>query len=163
MSKKHRGHANGDPVTYQTPLPAGGVQMETFLPWTLVRRGLKKQVITPLDAPQEFLDEALRERQVREMAQDTLLMRALGLAHHWQRLLDEGRFSSMTEIAAAEGIDLGQASKMSRLAQLAPDIIEQFMAGKQPRRLTLMWFQRNRLMVDWQAQRQLMATFEEDV
>ena len=32
------------------PLPAGGVQMETFLPWTLVRRGLKKQVITPLDA-----------------------------------------------------------------------------------------------------------------
>ena len=43
MSKKHRGHAKGDPVTYQTPLPAGGVQMETFLPWTLVRRGLKKQ------------------------------------------------------------------------------------------------------------------------
>ncbi|MFN9709429.1 MAG: LacI family transcriptional regulator, partial [Burkholderiales bacterium] len=59
-------------------MPAGGVQMETFLPWTLVRRGLKKQVITPLD-------EAFRERQVREMAQDTPLMRALGLAHHWQR------------------------------------------------------------------------------
>lgn len=78
--------------------------METFLPWTQVRRGLKKQVITPLDAPQEFLDEAQRERQVREMAQDTPLLRALGLAHHWQRLLDEGRFSSMTEIAAAEGI-----------------------------------------------------------
>ena len=38
--------------------------METFLPWTLVRRGLKKQVITPFDAPQEFLDEACRERQV---------------------------------------------------------------------------------------------------
>ena len=50
-----------------------------------------------------------------------------------------------------------------RLTLLAPDIIEQFMAGKQPRRLTLMWFQRNRLMVDWHAQRQLMATFEEDV
>jgi hypothetical protein len=98
--------------------------LETFLPWTLVRRGLKKQVITPLDAPQEFLGEARREQQVREMAQDTPLMRALGLAHQWQRLLDEGRFSSMTEIAAAEGIDLGQASKMSRLVQLAPDLIE---------------------------------------
>lgn len=44
MSLKHRGRAKGDPVTYQTPLPAGGVQMETFLPWTLVRRGLKKQI-----------------------------------------------------------------------------------------------------------------------
>jgi hypothetical protein len=26
-----------------------------------------------------------------------------------------------------------------------------------------MWFQRNRLMVDWHAQRQLMSSFEEDV
>ncbi len=43
MSRQHRGRATGDPVTYQTPLPAGGVQLETFLPWTLVRRGLKKQ------------------------------------------------------------------------------------------------------------------------
>jgi hypothetical protein len=56
-------------------------------------------------------------------------MRALGIAHHWQRLLDEGRFSSMTEIAAAEGVDLGQASKMSRLAQLAPDLIEGIALG----------------------------------
>lgn len=124
MSKKHRGHAKGDPVTYQTPLPAGGVQLETFVPWTLVKRGFKKQVITPLDAPQEFLSEALRERQVREMAQDTPLMRALGLAHHWQRLMDEGRFASITEIAEAEGLDLGRASRIARLAQLAPSIIE---------------------------------------
>ena len=64
MSKKHRGHAKGDPVTYQTPLPAGGVQMETFLPWTLVRRGLKKQVITPFDAPREFLDRRIQEDMI---------------------------------------------------------------------------------------------------
>ena len=120
MSLRHRGRAKGDPVTYQTPLPAGGVQMETFLPWTLVRRGLKKQVITPLDAPQEFLDEAQRERQMRDMAQDAPLLRALGHAHHWQRLLDEGRFSSMTEIAAAEGIDLGQASKIESTGATCP-------------------------------------------
>ena len=31
------------------------------------------------------------------------------------------------------------------------------------RRLTLMWFQRNRLAVDWQAQRRIIANFEEDV
>ena len=109
MSKKHRGHPKGDPVTHQTPLSAGGVQMETSLPWTLVRRGLKKQVITPLDAPQEFLDDARRERQVLEMAQDTLLMHALGLAHHWQRLLDEQRAATVAEIAEAEGMDVTQA------------------------------------------------------
>ena len=82
MSKKHRGRFKGDPVTYQLPNPAGGVQLETFVPWTLVKRGLKKQVITPLDAPQEFLSEATRERAARSAAQDTALMRAIGLAHH---------------------------------------------------------------------------------
>ncbi len=60
--------------------------METFLPCTLFRRGQKKQVIAPFDEPQEFPDEARHERLVREMEQDTPLMRALGLAHHWQRL-----------------------------------------------------------------------------
>ena len=129
MNNKHRGQVKGEPITYQTPLPAGGVQMETFLPWTLVRRGLKKQVITPLDAPQAFLDEARRERQGRAGAQDTPLLRALGLAHHWQRLLDAGRFRSLTEIAQAEGIDLGQASKIIRLTQLAPELTEAVVQG----------------------------------
>ena len=39
MSKKHRGRFKGNPVTYQLPNPAGGVQLETFAPWTLVKRG----------------------------------------------------------------------------------------------------------------------------
>lgn len=48
MSKKNRGRFRGDPVTYQLPSPAGGAQLETFVPWTLVKRDLKKRVITPL-------------------------------------------------------------------------------------------------------------------
>lgn len=155
MSLKHRGRAKGGPVTYQTPLPAGGVQLETFLPWTLVRRGLKKQVITPLDAPQEFLDEAQRQRAIREANQDAPLMRALGLAHHWQRLLDEGRFGSMTEIAAAEGIDLGQASKMFKLAQLAPDLIEAAALGHLP--VSVSQLLRGQLSASWRAQREALV------
>ncbi|MEF8729543.1 MAG: hypothetical protein V5B34_15255 [Accumulibacter sp.] len=80
-------------------------------------------------SPQEFVSDAAREREARAAGEDSALLRTLGLAHHWQRLLDEGRFSSMTEIAAVEGIDLGQASKMSRLAQLAPDLIEALALG----------------------------------
>ena len=37
---------------------------------------------------------------------------------------------------------------------------DQLMAGRQPRRLTLMWFQRNPLPVDWQAQRDIITNFE---
>lgn len=124
MSKKHRGHIKGDPVTYQAPLPAGGVQLETFIPWTLVKRGCKKQVVTPLDAPQEFLPEARQERDARSAAQDTALMRALGLAYHWQRLLDEQRAASVAEIAEVEGINVTQVRRVMRLTLLAPEVVE---------------------------------------
>jgi hypothetical protein len=91
MSRKHYGKQTGRPITHELSAPAGGMRLETFVPWTLVKRGYKKQVITPLDAPQEFLSEATREREARAAAQDTALMRALGLAYPWQRLLDEQR------------------------------------------------------------------------
>mgnify|MGYP000243419826 FL=1 len=124
MSKKHRGRFKGDPVTYQLPNPAGGVRLETFVPWTLVKRGIKKQVITPFDAPQQFLSEATREREARAAAQDTSLMRALGLAHHWQRLLDEQRAASVAEIARDEGMDVTQVRRLLRLTLLAPEVLE---------------------------------------
>ncbi len=124
MSKKHRGRFKGDPVTYQLPNPAGGVRLETFVPWTLVKRGIKKQVITPFDAPQQFMSEATREREARAAAQDTSLMRALGLAHHWQRLLDEQRAASVAEIARAEGMDVTQVRRLLRLTLLAPEVLE---------------------------------------
>ncbi|MFZ4703486.1 MAG: hypothetical protein ACOYMG_25875, partial [Candidatus Methylumidiphilus sp.] len=38
--------------------------------------------------------------------------------------LDEGKYRSLTEIAAVEGIDLGQASRTAQLARLAPGIVE---------------------------------------
>ncbi len=129
MSKKHRGRFKGDPVTYQLPNPAGGVQPDTFVPWTLVKRGFKKQVITPLDAPQEFLSEATREREARSAAQDTALMRALGLAHHWQRLLDEQRATSVAEIAEAEGMDVTQVRRVMRLTLLAPEVVERLVGS----------------------------------
>lgn len=128
MSRKHYGKQTGRAITHELPAPAGGVRLETFVPWTLVKRGFKKQVITPLDAPQEFLSEACRERETRAAAQDSALMRSLGLAHHWQRLLDEKRASSVAEIAEAEGMDVTQVRRVMRLTLLAPDVVE-WLAG----------------------------------
>lgn len=131
MSQIPRGRLMGDPVTYHRPSPAGGVRLETFVPWTLVKRGPKMQVITPLDAPQEFLPEAARERETRAALQDTdtALMRALGLAHHWQHLLDVQRVASVAEIAEAEGIDVTQVRRLMRLNLLAPEVIERLVSS----------------------------------
>ena len=128
-SKKHYGKQTGRPITHELPTPAGGVRLETFVPWTLVRRGLKKQVITPLDAPQEFLAEAKQERAAQAAAQDSALMRALGLAHHWQRLLDEDRSTSVAAIAKAEGMDVTQVRRIMRLTLLAPAVIERLVGA----------------------------------
>jgi hypothetical protein len=124
MARKDRGALTGDPVTYEVPSPAGGVRMETFIPWTLVKRGVKRQVIAPIDAPEAFQVEAAAEQRERLAVEDTPLIRALGLAHYWQRLLDEGKYRSITAIAAAEGLDLGHANRIARLTQLAPDVVD---------------------------------------
>ena len=128
-SKKHYGKQTGRPITHELPTPAGGVRLETFVPWTLVRRGLRKRVITPLDAPQEFLSEAALERKEKTAAQDTALMRALGLAHHWQRLLNEERAASVADIATAEGMDVTQVRRVMRLTLLAPEVIERLVGA----------------------------------
>ena len=128
-SKKHYGKQTGRPITHELPTRAGGVRLETFVPWTLVRRGLKKRVITPLDAPQEFLAEAKQERVAQAAAQGSALMRALGLAHHWQHLLDEQRVASVAEIAEAEGMDVTQVRRVMRLTPLAPEVIERLMGA----------------------------------
>lgn len=51
-------------------------------------------------------------------------MRALGLAHHWQRLLDEQRAASVAEIAEAESMDVTQVRRVMRLTLLAPEVLE---------------------------------------
>ena len=124
MARKDKGMLTGMPVTYQIPAPAGGVQMETFIPWTLVKRGVRRQVITPIDAPEQFEKEAVVERSAHKHAKESPLIRALGLAHYWQRLLDDGKYQSLTEIAAAEGSDRGQVSRTAQLIRLAPEIVE---------------------------------------
>ena len=71
--------------------------------------------------------EAASERTNRKAAQSKPLIRALGLAHYWQRLLDEGKFRSITDIAAAEGIDVTQARRLLRLTLLAPVVVTQLL------------------------------------
>ena len=159
MGKKDIGKVIGAPVTRQTPSPAGGVQMETYIPWTLVKRGVRRKVITPFDTPIEFIDEATREHQQRELEQPSPLLRALGLAHHWQRLLDDGRFGSLTEIAAAEEMNLSQASRIAKLAYLDPKIIHASLrAGS---KMALEHFIRGgALPTEWAAQRARLGPYQ---
>lgn len=155
MVKKDIGKFTGEAVTFQIPNPAGRVKMETFIPWTLVKRGMRRKIITPLDAPQAFADESAQEREARIAAQDSALVRALGLAHHWQRLLDDGRFTSMTEIAQAEGLNPGRVSIIARLVHLAPDVVESCLTEGSGIALEHL-IRSGSLPLDWQQQRRMI-------
>jgi len=159
MAKKHTGLLTGAPVTYQTPSPAGGVQMETFIPWTLVKRGVRRQVITPIDAPQEFVVEAALERRGHKVAQDTPLIRALGLAHYWQRLLDDGKVQTIGDIARLEEMDVTQVRRLLRLALLAPSLLETIVARAELTSIKLEFVLRRSMPDDWHVQRVLLAAW----
>ena len=48
-----------------------------------------------------------------------------------QRMLDEGQYASITEMAEAERLDRGYMGWLLRLRLLAPDIIEAMLDGRQ--------------------------------
>ncbi len=71
------------------------------------------------------------------MRGDPALVKALARAFRYQRLLDEGRYASISEMAAAERIERGYLGRLLRLTLLAPDVVEAILDGRQPRNLGL--------------------------
>jgi hypothetical protein len=55
---------------------------------------------------------------------DGTLVKALARAWRWQRMLDEGVYTSVSEIGDAETISKSYVSRILRLALLAPDLVE---------------------------------------
>ena len=130
MPRRAEGRLTGQPVTTEIPQPAGGVKLVTFIPWTLVKRGMKREIITPIETPEAFTVEVAEERQKKKTEQLSPVVRALGLAYYWQSLLDEGKFASLTEIARAEGIDRAYVPRVFKLTRASPTVVEQALVGR---------------------------------
>ena len=83
-------------------------------------------------------------------------------AFYWQQLLDDGMVGSGSGsgIAIREGLHHSTVNELLRLTLLEPAIIQAILAGKQPRCMSLLWFQRNPLPTDWVAQREAVAAFD---
>ena len=77
-------------------------------------------------------------------------MKAFVRALRWQRMLESGNYTSLTELAAAEKINLSYLSRVLRLTLLAPEIVEAIMDGRQPAEVTLPGLM-NGFPVEWGA------------
>ena len=105
-----------------------GTTIVVDIPMQWKRRGGRKVIIAP-DGGDAWAPAKPRP--------DETLIRALARAHRWKRMLEEGTHGSVSEIAEAEKIDRSYVNRLLRLTLLAPDIVEEILDGRQPKRMQL--------------------------
>lgn len=117
--------------------------MTIHVPFRIVKRGGRKEMRLP-------------EGAVAPRGVDSALVKALGRAFRWKRILESGEFATIAELAESEGIAPSYMTRVLRLTLLAPEIIEATLAGSHVPGMTLA-----RVLepfpVEWKRQRALLS------
>lgn len=121
-----------------------GDTITVFIPLKWKRRGGRKVIIAPAGG------DAWAPAKPRR---DETLIRALARAHRWKRMLEDGSYASIVELAQAEKINRAYVCRLLNLTMLAPEIVEAVLDGKQPKGMMLEGMVRV-LPTDWIKQRQ---------
>jgi len=125
-------------------LSADGRTLLVRIPFTLQRRGGRKQVVTPANAV-PWIPRAPRV--------DATLIKAVVRGHRWLEMLESGRYATLRELAKAEKINESYLGRILRLTLLSPDIIKSILSGQQTRTLVLADFFKP-FPLDWEKQKQ---------
>lgn len=119
----------------------------TFVPLAIKRRHSSKLIVPP--AGTTF---------VRTTSTfDLPLIRTIGKAFFWQKMIDTSEVANATELARRFKLEPGWVSEVLRMTRLAPDIIRAILEGRQPRHLNLhaMRGRQTEIPLDWDEQRRL--------
>ena len=108
-------------MTRAAPIPE---TLALHVPFRILKRGGRKEIRLPADVP-------LCQRT------DNTLVKALGRAWRWKRMLASGEFTTIAELAGHEGIAPSYLSRVLRLTLLAPDIVEAILEGRHEPEVTL--------------------------
>jgi hypothetical protein len=131
-------------VTQGVETRLDGDTLVVRVPMRFQRRGGRKRIVAPDGG------EIVPTSKPRP---DGTLVKALARAWRWQRLLDDGVYSSVSEVGDAEDISKSYVSRILRLALLAPDIVEAIVAGRTNQSLMLETLERP-LPASWAEQRE---------
>ena len=94
------------------------------VPFRIVKRGGRKEMILPPGAP--------AQRKI-----DNTMVKALARAFRWKRMLESGHFATIGDLASKEGIASSYMTRVMRMTLLAPEIIEAIVEGRQGPEVTL--------------------------
>ena len=124
-------------------------QRVTLVPLTIKRRQNRKLLIPPTPETSAVTAGGL----------DAPMIKTLGKAFYWKRLLEEGRYPTTTDLARALKLEPGWVAEVLRMTMLAPDIVEAIFEGRQPRHLNLHTLRgrQDLLPRDWGEQRRLLG------
>ncbi len=134
----------GRPRQFET-----GGRSVTFVPLAIKRRHCSKVIVPPTDVTVVKTTSSF----------DLPLIRTLGKAFYWQRLIDTGEVANATELARRFRLETGWVCEVLRMTRLAPDIIRAILDGRQPRHLNLHAVRGRQAEVplDWQEQRRMLG------
>ena len=108
-------------MTHGAPIPD---TVTLHVPFRVVKRGGRKEMQMP--------EGAIQPRKT-----DNTLVKALARAFRWKRMIDTGRYATITDLAAHEGIAPSYLTHILRLTLLAPYIVDTILEGRQGRDVTL--------------------------
>ena len=94
------------------------------VPINLRKWGGKKVVVGPVGQDLRKLDCHIRK--------DDKLLKALGRAYKWQKLIETGQCKNAQEISEIENINRSYVLRVLRLMRLSPKIIQSVLDGNQP-------------------------------
>jgi hypothetical protein len=100
-------------------MSAAGHTLTVVIPLAVKPRGGRKAIITPGGLEVEG-------------RHDITLIKAVARAFRWLRMLETGRFATISELAAAEKINASYVGRILRLTLLAPDVVEAILDKRQP-------------------------------
>lgn len=83
------------------------------------------------------LPDGTRAIERKEAIVDSTMVKIIARGHRWHRLLADGSYATIEDLAAAEKINPSYVSRVTRLAFLSPAITEAILEGKQPAHLTM--------------------------
>ncbi|MEY3664991.1 MAG: hypothetical protein RLZZ153_1173 [Pseudomonadota bacterium] len=118
----------------------------THIPMTFRPRGGKTVIVLP---------DGSRGVVRREATTDNTMIKVIARGFRWQRLLYDGTYATIEDLAAAEKINPSYVSRILRLAYLSPTVVQAILEGSHPAWLTMKDLLRP-LPSDWAEQERLL-------
>ena len=99
----------------------GVTSVTVSVPLTIRRRGGRKQIIGPDGAVARLGDG---RDAIVPVHGDPALIKALARGFRWRRMLEEGRYASIRELAIAEKVDRAYVGRVLNLTLMPPKEVE---------------------------------------